>query len=260
MAQIYLGIFRCEKTQEAIDEPFIKIFIDGGLTQENRGQWDCISINDGDVKTIGRTCDFNENVRIEVWEKDRKRNDFIGEFTINHTNNVISQQSQSVSGRNARYSILYSINALHSHEEDEKYDVEIVSLVCHDAQESKDEPFMVVNGFRVSFDSAKGQTGWESFPYQRPCIFEVSPFAEIKIELWESDTKYRNLETPFMHIPLPDIQRASDHFGTFVISPETAQQWVEEPDVIRQQRFRIDKGIIGDADYTVNFKLKRHQN
>ncbi len=106
------------------------------------------------------------------------------------------------------------------------------SLRCNDAQENKDEPYLVVNGERKW-----GAEGVRSGQTLNIGDHEVPFGSYAQIGLWESDGTI------------------SDRRGEFTVDCSNYEPG-EESDKLKHV-FRADTGIVGDASYTLTYRVRR---
>ena len=112
------------------------------------------------------------------------------------------------------------------------YSLQLISIHCHDAQEGTDEVFIKVDGERVwGHDMKTRQTRDLSD------LGAIPIRANATISLWEEDSSSR-----------------SDLFGEFSLVVD------EDFDFVHDQpphTFRRDRGIVGDARYTLTYRVTR---
>ena len=116
-----------------------------------------------------------------------------------------------------------------------RFDLILHSLRCNDAQEASDEPYLVVNG-----DNVWNATGVRSGQTRSLGNLEVPFGTNAQIDLWESDGS------------------KSDRIGSFRVDFDDIRAL--EPGQSREQpphAFRRDRGIVGDASYTLRYSVRR---
>ena len=233
MAVLDLRGIICEKTQEAIDEPMLEVFVDRGEHSSDRWHWGPVSMNDGDARSINWSRIFRERIRIELWERDRFRNDHIGDVAIAATDEPGGEQSHLIEGRGARYRLIFAVNP----RRDERFLLDLVTLHCNDAQERTDEPYLVVNGATV-WGPASMRTGeTEDITEREPISF--SGGGNAIVELWERDPG------------------RSERIGNpLQIDARLARLYAHDPHENHFYRFHGDRGIPGDATYTLTYRVR----
>ncbi len=113
------------------------------------------------------------------------------------------------------------------------YSLELVSLQCNDAQEYADHVFIKVNGERV----------WEPHRMRTGDTLAINPERPIPIRggamitLWEEDSSTR-----------------SDFFGEFRL--QVGEDFDFDHD--HPHTFSRDRGIVGDARYTLTYRVRRN--
>ncbi len=229
-----LGII-CDKTQEAVDEPYLEVFVDGGEHHSDRWSWGPVSMNDGDARSINWSRIFHERIRIELWEHDRVgRDDHIGDLSLVATDEWGSEQSHRLTGRGAEYRLIYAVNP----RRDEQFTIDLVSLHCNDAQERTDEPYLVVNGATVWGPSSMRTGQTQNITGEEPIRF--SGAGNVIVELWERDPA------------------RSHRIGTTMrIDERLARIYAEDPIEDRRYFFHSDYRIPGDATYTLTYRVSR---
>jgi hypothetical protein len=232
MAYITLEVILCEKTQEAVDEPYLRIIVDEGTPTEDRTTWGPVPMNDGETRPIDILPKvFYETIRIELWERDRiGRDDRIGVLALRASDASSGGQHHRFEGRLARYTLTYVVNPSHA----ERFALHLVSLRCNDAQEATDEPYLVVNGATV-WGHASMRTG--QLQDLGPMEVDFSPARNARIELWERDAA------------------RSDHIGTLEITESMARTYAADWRTDRSHVFSRDRGIVGDARYTLTYRV-----
>ena len=113
------------------------------------------------------------------------------------------------------------------------YFLNIQSFKCNDAQESKDEVYILVNGENI-WEEQDLKSGQTLVPSQFLYAGRTEVHSHVKMEVWERDSA------------------SSDLIGTyeFDITPEMIGN-------ILSHTFSRDSGIVGDAKYTVTFDIVR---
>ncbi len=83
MSTLILKSITCRETKEAVDEPYLLVNID---QHHSRVVWGPVSMDDGESENVDEEIDFNEWVRVELWESDSRRHrrwdDRIGSFVV----------------------------------------------------------------------------------------------------------------------------------------------------------------------------------
>lgn len=116
------------------------------------------------------------------------------------------------------------------------YEIELISLSCLDAQERKDEPYLIVND-QIEWGPTEMRTG-NTQTISRRLSFDH----EIRVELWESDRR---------NVP----NRKDDHFGTMHLSEREVIGLIRGDRYLLTHTFERDPGIVGDARYTLTYDL-----
>lgn len=112
--------------------------------------------------------------------------------------------------------------------------IELISLRCNDAQEGTDEPYLRVNGRRV-WGPASMVTGNTQAIRQ-----DIEVDGDVTVQLRECDRRGRE-----------------DTFGTFTLSQREVDQMLRgDHGGDFSYVFRRDKGITGDASYTLTYNVK----
>ncbi|MFZ2070176.1 MAG: hypothetical protein WAV32_00940 [Halobacteriota archaeon] len=234
MAVLDLRGIICDKTKEAVDEPFLEVFVDRGEHSSDRWSWGPVSMNDGDARSINWSRIFHERIRIELWEWDRRGSDHIGDLELTATDEWGSEQEHRIAARRAEYRLIYAVNP----RRDERFVLNLVSLDCNDAQERTDEPYLVVNGVTV-WGPASMRTG-ESRRIEGEEPIYFSGGGNAIVELWERD--------PARSERIGDPMR---------IDERLARIMAENPRENHRHRFLGDRGIPGDATYTLTYRVSR---
>ena len=113
------------------------------------------------------------------------------------------------------------------------YEIELISLRCNDAQESRDEPYLRVNN-RTAWGPTRMHTG-DTLAIGRCVAFN----RDVRVELREVDWS-------------PD-----DHFGTMHLSVRLVRAITRGAHPPLMHPFHRDLGILGDASYTLTYDLHR---
>lgn len=232
------AIICLETTIEATDEPFLKIEIDNRPEPE---YWGPFSMRQGDAEAIDRSFDFDSHVTVWLYESDSsaldsRRNDFIGVFSVSadHPRGAFTRSLEHLRGdgivgastRDPVYSISYEVTR-DADDRLDQWNLELVSLRCHDAQEGTDEVYITVDDRRIwgspSMRTGETDTIQESLPVSSP----------VKIELWEED--------PYN----------SECLGSFSITIAEGFDFSR----LYEHTFARNRGIVGDARYTLSYRL-----
>lgn len=115
--------------------------------------------------------------------------------------------------------------------------LELISLRCNDAQEREDEPYLLVNGDR-QWGPQDMRTG-SSRSIGRHMTFNH----DVTIELRESDSRRR--------VP----HRRDDRIGTMHLDEAEVAMLIRGDHSTLTHTFRRDRGIVGDASYTLTYDL-----
>lgn len=235
MAVLDLRGIICDKTQEAIDEPYLEVFVDRGEHPSDRWRWGPVSMNDGDARCINWSRIFHERIRIELWEHDQVgRDDHIGDLSLIATDEWGSEQNHRLAGQRAKYRLIYAVNP----RRDERFVLNLVSLRCNDAQERTDEPYLIVNGCVIWGPSSMRTGQLQNIVGEEPVYF--SGGGNAIVELWERD--------PARSERIGDPLR---------ISERLARIYAENPREDHEHVFHGDRGIPGDATYTLTYRVSR---
>jgi hypothetical protein len=118
------------------------------------------------------------------------------------------------------------------------YEMELISLRCNNAQERTDEPYLMVNG-RVQWGPTSMRTG------NTRTIGRRVPFDhDVTVELRESDSRRR----------VPD--QKDDYIGAIRLDERTVRGFIRgDRGGPLTGRFSRDRGIVGDATYTLIYEL-----
>jgi hypothetical protein len=201
-------------------------------------------MNDGDSLPVDWSRDFEDWIQIELRERDRVgRDEYIDCFRYRVGEPYperyrkfpnVGEVKYNLSGNRATYEMIYDLRDMGAMpgSDLERCRLILHSLTCNDAQEIKDEPYLVVNGERV-WGAENVKTG------QTRNIGDLEvPFGSYaQIDLWESDGA------------------RSDRLGEFTVDfadYEPGQVSDPPPHV-----FRADRGIVGDARYTLDYSVRR---
>ena len=239
--RLTLKSITCRKTTaEITDEPYLFIFPDdSGKWFGTWGYWGPVSMRDGDTANIDRSYDFEEQVRVELWECDSAGgiifsnwNDPLGSFVVSarHERGAFEEFLPfAIGSPNAtRYSISFEVTRDESDRLDQ-WNLELVSLRCSDAQESEDEVYITVDDRRV-WGPHKIRTG-QTLTIGRGSIRIASP---ARIELWEEDVY------------------SSDLIGMLSLDPAGGFDFGS----LQQQTFSRDRGFPGSATYTLSYRVR----
>ena len=116
------------------------------------------------------------------------------------------------------------------------YELELISLRCRDAQEGKDEPYLRVNG-HIEWGPTDMRTG-----NTRTIGRRVSFDHDVRVDLRESDRR---------RVP----HRKDDHFGAMHFSEREVRGFIDGDRHLLTHTFQRDRGIVGDARYTLTYDL-----
>ncbi len=194
----------CERTgsAESTEEPYLRIFTFEGATTRGERSWGPVHMWAGQSVPIDLelSCPSNQFFNILLHESDTAGlgmsgiDPFIGSFQImaDHPRgsfNVYLPHHEGMRGGGSarRYCIFYDVTDDEGDRLRNIYSLRLVSLRCNDAQETRDEVFITVNGERVwSHDHVK--TG-ETYSLEGGRLIPIDRAASI--QLWEQD-QYRN--------------------------------------------------------------------
>lgn len=244
MARLYiLGLTCVRTTAEARDECYLTAHVD------NRSLgtiWGPREMNDGDsVKIELPPYDFDSWIQIDLREHDKiGKDEFIDYFRYRvgepyperyrrYPN--AGEVKYALKGDRAHYELIYDLRdagASDPGSDLERCRLILRSLRCNDAQEGKDEPYLVVNGEKVW--SAKNVKSGQTLNLGD---IEVAFGSYAQIDLWESDGA------------------RSDRFGEFTVDFADFERGELSRDL--QHTFRADQGIVGDASYTLTYRVRR---
>lgn len=233
--ELYLIGLKCEKTTrgEAKDEAYLrasKIDRNGRTVVTNYGTIWSHQMDEGDARSIRWRRRFNQSIQIELWEHDRNNHD-------EHIQNLQIQADEptenypyrrnpyALTGHGATYWLHYELRNVEEQRPD-NYVLTLLNLRCNDAQEREDEPYITVDGV-TRWGPGKMKTG-DTATINRDVTFRGTA----QVELWERD---------------PNL---SDRFGR----PFRVSQIPESNNHIT---FASDRGIVGDASYTLTYSVRR---
>ena len=117
------------------------------------------------------------------------------------------------------------------------FEIDLISLRCNDAQEKTDEPYLLVNGHREW--GPVGMRTNSSRAIGRHAIFNH----DVRVELRESDRR---------SVP----HRKDDRIGTMHISEAEVRGLIRGDRHRLTHTFHRDRGITGDASYTLEYDLR----
>lgn len=219
-------------TAELTDEPYL-LFSQGDTPL---GRWGPGSMSDGDTAAINRAFVFSHgSVDIRLRESDRVgRDDDLGGFGVDasHARGTFTAFLPfEIGGVDATcYSITYDV--MDDAELPRRWILGLVRLTCHDAQERTDGVYVTVDDRAVT-SSMRMRTG-DVQPIATPSR-PIEIGSPAKIDLWEAD-RYN-----------------SDHLGLLWLHPEELSD--DELDHELNHRFDADVGIVGDASYTLTYRV-----
>lgn len=232
MATLILRGLICDKTREARDEPYLVEQADGG---ERITIWGPRRMNDGEARALSLSRTFFTDIRIELWEWDRiGRDNHIGNLALLMRNvppGGIGETSHRIEGSRARYRLIYEVIAVSPHPDN--LILELISLRCNDAQERTDESYLIVNG-----ESAWGPVKMKTGDTRRIGI-DIPFYSFANIELWESDPG------------------RSERIGSTLRADHRLVRTCEEIPNHLHNTFNGDRGIPGDASYTLTYCVRR---
>ena len=261
MANLTISGLTCVKTTaEAKDEPYLTVRVLDYAHPELRPWneeidvreigtvWGPQQMDDGEARRIeGVSIDFNHIIVVELHEEDRiGRDDYIDQFR--YTSGELRPESRRIypgqgemrygmSGHRARYELIYDLRDW-SYAEGvalDRFDLILHSLRCNDAQERRDEPYLVVNGNIVwrATNVKSGET-------RSMRDLEIPFGTNAQIDLWESDGS------------------KSDRIGSFKVDFEDIRELEHgQSSEQTQHGFWRDRGIVGDASYTLRYSVRR---
>ncbi|MFN8556490.1 MAG: hypothetical protein U0531_03770 [Dehalococcoidia bacterium] len=226
---LFLQGLQCERTTrgEGKDEIYLvarKLDVDshGNITATEYGTiWEH-QMDEGDSRRIGWGRPFTHTIEIELWERDRVGSDeHIDTFQVVLERPVAGRRNPyNFTGHGAIYRLHYDLT---EEAESNDYVLELGVLHCGDAQEREDEPYLTVNGVTV----------WGPVPMRTGRDVNVNthvPFhGTAELELWEHD--------PYV----------SERFGS---------QLLYSVPVSTTVTFSCDRGIVGDATYTLGVRVR----
>lgn len=179
MSTLRLRSIHCyETTAEATDEIYIQVAPEGGSYET---VWGPHTMDDGDVSRVREDIQFDYFASVKVWEHDEIGDDeHIGEFTVNPDLEGEGEQTARLTGHRAEYKVFYEVTE-DNVEAEPLFELRLKDLKCNDAQEYKDEPYIVVNG-RTVWSSGRMKTG------DRKDVNKNIRFRRhALVELWEHD-------------------------------------------------------------------------
>jgi hypothetical protein len=250
-----VGLTCVRTTAEARDEPYFTATY-GDYVDPDRPAWSAVTVrdlgtiwgptemNDGDSLPVGWSQDFTAFIDIELHEHDRVGSDEhietfryrVGEPYPERYRKFpnVGEVKYNLTGHRANYEMIYDLRDMGDMPgtDRERCRLILVSLRCNDAQEIKDEPYLVVNGERV-WSATKVKTGQTRDMGE----YEVAFGSYAQIDLWESDGA------------------RSDRLGEFTVDFEDFELGRESGNL--QHVFRADRGIVGDATYTLTYRVRR---
>ncbi|WP_419176014.1 hypothetical protein [Desulfosediminicola sp.] len=225
MTYLKLNRLTCRKTQEAIDEPYLRAIIG----RHNDIVWGPQSLDDGESSPLDWDVTFWTRAEVQLWEHDRIKHDLINSLNINLEDPWFrfeeGEHVTRLAGRNAIYDLHYTLKR---YNRPDNFRVRLHTLRCNDAQERRDEPYLLVNGNRIWSDE-NVRTG-DTRDVNRTQEFS----GNLTIELWDYD------------------QARSDCFGTLNILADDIGSGIRET----SHRFHKDRGIVGDASYTLSYEVE----
>jgi hypothetical protein len=239
MPTIHLIGLVCEKTKEAIDEPYLTAHVDG----RNIGTiWGPQKMNDGDARRIywSRNFGYVEDapepvIRISLYEDDRRgTDDHIGDLSLSRDVHEAGEVRHVLEGHRARYVLSYEIR---SGSRDNTV-LELISLHCNDASERTDEPYLTVNGGR-EWGPASMRTGDDQRIHKDVIFNRIAV-----VELWESDPG----RSERIGSPLVVDHRIAGERSCRVLGLEEAHR----------NTFNGDLNF-GDASYTLTYCVRRRR-
>jgi hypothetical protein len=234
MSELILKAITCHQTQEAIDEPYLRVTVGDNSWIE----WGPASMNDGETQVINRRIHFDSWIAVELWERDQHRDNQIGgAFRFHHVRDlgedILAFPEMRHMGRfGAAYTLSYEV-VEDDAEPEHSHSLTLVSLECNDAQEREDTVYLIVNDRQVW-----GPIGMRTGSTSPINILLIDLGNLLRVELWESDGA------------------RSDCFGTMFIEDLTS---LDEDDLNRvlPHQFHRDRGIGGDATYILRYAIER---
>ena len=166
---------------------------------------------------------------------DRVNSNQIGEsLVIQDTDESVAEERHRFEGRGAKYDLVYALNPRNN----ERFSLILERLTCNDAQEARDETYIVVNGTTV-WGPISMRTGTD-----RDIRIDRINFngdgADI-IELWERDGS------------------KSDRIGRLRIDERLAEVYASASvNEVQTYIFHADRNFPGDATYTLGFRVFRY--
>lgn len=234
MSAIIIKSIFCLQTQQRVDKPYLTASVDDHPVGT---VWGPRSMDKGEHRLINMCIAFETSVRIKLWESDDVgSDDELGSFVVNADERgdaevYLPGEDLPHGAQDAHYRVSYvavgSCEAINSPLL-ELNQIHLTSLRCNDAQEREDEIYLMLNDRRI-WGPTRMRTG------------EIEPinlrenFGDIlRIEIWEKD-RYRSDRIGTLNVELGSI-------GT---EPPQEQSYV----------FHRDRGIVGDASYTLTYVL-----
>ncbi len=98
----FIGL-TCHKTQEAIDEPYLRV--------NDRKVWGPKKMNDGEARDLGGvSVPFSHSAYIELWEDDRiGRDDLFGNTTASKSMEGLGEQRVTFTAHRGNYTLSYEV-------------------------------------------------------------------------------------------------------------------------------------------------------
>ncbi len=250
--RVVLRKLECIRTRagEQKEEPYLCIYADDLL----RYVWGPESMRDGDTKPIDMISVDASIVGIILSEDDpgNRYDDHLGGIRMleedgegtatmhmGGTGPYILDLPRTADGRydhNDRHYKLYFdliVDPEEDHLPQEPFCLDLISLHCSNAQEWKDYVFLKVNGEQV-FEPRRMRTGSTA---QLDSVRPIPIFYDTRIQLWEQDDSNRN-----------------DFFGEFRLWVWPGNFDFDNPTF---HTFHADRGIVGDATYTLIYSVRR---
>lgn len=226
---LYLEGLQCEKTTrgEGKDEIYLiartlDVNPSGGVTPTEYGTiWEH-QMDEGDSRAIRWGRNFSQSIQVEMWERDRVGSDeHIDTFQILADRSTVGIRNPFYfTGHGARYRLHYDLEEAPQADD---YVLHLDVLHCGDAQEREDEPYLTVNGVTV-WGPGKMRTNQDA-----PINLDVPFHGTAEIELWERD--------PYV----------SERFDSRLVQPVPVSTTLT---------FAADRGIVGDATYTLGIQVR----
>lgn len=199
---------------------------------------DTWSMQEGEVQSLEsmRGIEFHDRARVQLWEQDRYNpQDSLGSFTLRPPAESVSEPvsiylpSEIGGPHSPCYRLSYIVEA-DTEDSRPRNRIELLSLTCRDAQGSKDWISVYVN------DALMWGPGWMrrgdtvTFPSSLSIDFRNTARVELR------ERQGQNWTAPF------NVEYGSEGY---VINRELHHD------------FNVDRGIVGDAGYTLNYRLRR---